>query len=562
MKTPKRGESGSGKKINPQAIIDSLPFQMAIVDEAGIVLHVNAAWKAFGMENGADAATRAGVGYDYLQACAGNGSNQGMRLIKELAAVLSGDSQGFTTEYPCHGNHVKRWFIMQVSALTAPWKGAVISHFKITERVQAERALRKAEAKLTASRDAALASERSKAEFLAQMSHEIRTPLNGIIGMVEMLKDSRLDPAQRNTLETLDTLADHLLGIVNDVLDLAKIEAGKLTFENASLNPGQVAGSVLEILRRPAREKGIQLRFESASDFPAHVLGDARRLRQILLNLAGNAVKFTDQGSVAILAAAESAGEGRLRLTFTVRDTGMGISPESMEKLFRRFSQVEGGLGKVTGGTGLGLVISRHLAQGMGGDIVAKSAIGLGSEFTVAIVVNSAAPVSAQVGGTAPLPDKADPAGPPAKKGKILVADDNTVNRKIMAAGLEKLGWSVLLAKDGQEALAILAGEAVTALFLDCQMPVMDGYVVAQTLRRLELELGSPRLPVIAITADAMEGNLERCRESGMDDLLLKPFRTADIARVLAGLEGAKWSRTSPWLPPPGATPLPGTPSR
>jgi signal transduction histidine kinase/CheY-like chemotaxis protein len=509
----------------PQAILDALPFQMAVLDQNGIILRVNAAWTEFARANGGYVRTETGVGLDYLAAC--EGDRRGRRVAREIRRVLRGDAAEFATEYPCHSAQQKRWFILRIAALRPAGNGAVVAHYEITERVRAERELRRSRAKLKLAKNAAVRSERSKAEFLAQMSHEVRTPLNGIFGMIEMLRDTRLDGEQRATVDHLNALADHLLGVVNDVLDLAKLEAGSFVFEQSPFDPGAVAAEVCDILRRTASGKGLALSWHPPPDFPRRVLGDARRVRQILLNLTDNAIKFTDRGSVRITARALPAEDGERGLEFSVEDTGIGIAPEAQKRLFQRFSQIAAG----KTGSGLGLVISKHIAEAMGGGIALDSAPGRGSAFKVSIRVRTVEPEEATTAAREPREGAGAHAA--ARSGTILVAEDNEVNRKIMAAILETLGWSALLAKDGQEALELLEQGDVAAVFMDCQMPRLDGFAATAAIRRKESIAGRARLPIIAITADAMEESLKRCRDAGMDECLLKPFKRREVAELL-----------------------------
>lgn len=537
--------------VHPQAVLDALPFQMAIVDKYGIIRQINAGWSAFAQENNSDMPTASGIGLDYLKACKGDRSPNGVKVVTGIQAVLSGRALEFSSEYPCHSKRKKRWFIMRVSPLASPYEGAVIAHFQITERVIAENALKKSRLSLVEARDAAVKSERSKSVFLSHMSHEFRTPLNGILGVLEMMKDSTLTPGQKALVDDLDEMADHLLGIVNDVLDLAKIEAGKLDLDIRPFDPGGIAQGVVEILGRIAAEKGLGISCKLDPDFPRTVYGDARRLRQVLFNLVGNAIKFTDTGSVVVSAKAAGGLLGDLHLEFSVKDTGKGIGPDSLPKLFHSFSQFESGEYGKLGGTGLGLAISRQLSQAMGGDIEVVSILGLGSEFKFRIVVLERAPKpddeAGQEQATADWSaslypyrairndvESVKPAD--ARKGTILVVDDLHLNRKIMSAILEKLGWSFILAKDGQEALDLLENTPVAALFLDCQMPGMDGYAAARAIREKEMAQGGPRMPIVAITADAMEENIRLCRNAGMDELLIKPFLRADVSRILSKL--------------------------
>ncbi len=524
-----KAQNRSGNIFNQaQVILDALPFQLALVDKKGIIRRVNAAWKDFARQNEGDAVTVKGVGVDYLAVCSADRSPRGKKVVRGIKDVLSGKSEEFASEYPCHSQDQKRWFIMRVSAVQPVGKGAVIAHFQITDRVLAEKALKTTNAALAKAEKAAKKSEKAKSDFLSQMSHELRTPVNGIVGLTEMLRDTKLESSQVKVLDNLDALNDHLIKILNDVLDLSKIEAGKFSLEERPFNPAAVAMGVREMLNRLALEKGLELTWQASADFPSMVLGDTRRLRQILINLVGNAIKFTDRGSVRITARAQVRESGRIELEFSVQDSGIGISPEAAKSLFQRFIQVKGNSESRGSGTGLGLAISKHLAQAMGGDVTLESAPGKGSVFRFSILVEAsefpslAGENSQEDGGIAH-----------SGTGKILITDDNDLNKRILQTILEKLGWTVLAANNGQEALEALEAGPVDAVMLDCQMPVMDGYSTAAEIRHREKAQGRDRVPIVSITADVMEENLRRCRKSGMDEFLTKPFRRLDVVGLL-----------------------------
>ena len=468
--------------------------------------------------------------------CRADRSHKGRRVVEGIEAVLSGKLTEFESEYPCHSRNQKRWFIMRVSAIMPIGRGAVIAHFKITDRVLAEKALTKLSEDLLNSKNEAIRKEKSKAEFLAQMSHEIRTPLTGMIGYIEMIRDWKLDPKQLNVIDHLDKLADHILGVLNDILDFSKIEAGKFSLREQNYDLKGVAEGVRDLLLSVATRKTLQLNWNCSPDFPREVFGDERRLRQILFNLMGNAIKFTLQGSVTLTGQFQDLQDGTLRVEFSVQDTGVGISEQDAKSLFQSFSQVQAEQTSKVTGTGLGLLISKHLARAMGGDIVLKSSPGQGSTFIVHIIVKK---VSEDELVVQPAPQISH-FNATSGTGKILIADDNEVNRKIISSILEKEGWGVLEAKDGLEALAMLAQNRVDAVFLDCQMPNLDGYGAAKEIRKKESVDWTAHIPIVAITADVMEENRNRCHEAGMDEFLAKPFRRIEVAEVLTRLFSRK----------------------
>lgn len=527
------------RHFQSQAIVDALPFQLSVLDSKGIIQSVNSAWTGFALENDGDEVTQKGIGLDYLKACRGDTTPKGKRIRKGIGDVLAGKATEFEVEYPCHSPNQKRWFLMKASALKPLGMGAVIAHFQITDRVLAEKALRDSRRRLILARDSAVDSERFKSEFLAQMSHEIRTPITGIFGLIGMLRDSLSPGDQISIVDEISTLTDHLLGIVNDVLDLAKAEAGNLTLEDQAFDPGKLISGICEMMAPAADAKGLSLSHSLSPDFPMRVSGDARRVRQILLNLVGNALKFTAQGSIRILAETRAEASGSILMMVSVQDTGAGISSENQKRLFRRFSQIDDNSGAAAMGTGLGLSISRQLALAMGGDINLSSEVGRGSEFKLTIKVRPIQPGDASSQDEVPKEKRSGSVDKqeflPSKK--ILVAEDNALNQRIITLILKKLGWSVVLAKDGLEALSFLDQGGIAAVLLDCQMSGMNGYETAAAIRSREVRLGISRIPVFAITADILNQNLDRCLKSGMDGLLAKPFRNEDMSDFLSKVE-------------------------
>ena len=398
----------------------------------------------------------------------------------------------------------------------------------ITERRNAELALARAKSE-------AEHANRAKTAFLAHMSHEIRTPLNGIMGMTELLVEAASDPAQRDLAETIRTSCTALLAIVNDLLDLSKIEAGRFEIHPEPVDLAAVVREVGSLMGPGARHKGLEFRLDGATH-PRPVLGDRGRIRQILLNLVGNAIKFTDRGCVSLGLECQPQANGTAVFHMAIEDTGVGIAADKLPSLFAEFVQVDSSLTRRHDGTGLGLAISQRLAGLMGGAIAVQSAPGKGSRFCFSVPLPMLAEASAA--GDAPDPRLAAkvPAAHPGEGSRVLLVEDNAVNRKVGRMMLERLGCAVEIAADGQQALDMLGLRPYDVVFMDCRMPVMDGYTATAQLR--QREAGGRRTPVVAMTADALEDARQRCLAIGMDDYIGKPIGMARLAAVIE-----KWTR-------------------
>ena len=380
---------------------------------------------------------------------------------------------------------------------------------------------------LRSAKERAEEAARLKSEFLANMSHEIRTPMNGVAGMISLVLDRDQDPEAREQLLVAQNAAQALITILNDILDLSKIEAGKLTIEAIACDLPAMARDCLRMFEFAVRQKPLDLRLVVDPGCPVWVRADPVRLRQVLLNLVGNAVKFTAAGSVMVTLAPQ-AGEV---IRFEVRDTGIGIAADKLHEIFDAFTQADGSHTRQFGGTGLGLTITRRLVQLMGGRLWAESEPGQGSRFVVELALAAA---------TAPeVPDKATPtAAAPAAGFRVLVAEDNPINQKVVCSMLRRQGWNVTLAVNGVEACRYFLENSYDLVLLDVQMPEMDGLEAARRIRAEEVSRGSTRTPILALTAHASESQREQCLEYGMDSVITKPVNLPGLLREITAVVG------------------------
>jgi two-component system, sensor histidine kinase len=372
----------------------------------------------------------------------------------------------------------------------------------------------------------------AKTQFLATMSHEIRTPMNGVLGALDLLRRSKLDVQQRRLVRTAASSGESLMSILNDVLDHSKVEAGKLVLGASPLSLRALTESVVALYRANAEAKGLSLELDTAADAPDAVVGDGQRLKQVLLNLVGNAIKFTERGAVVLRLRSASAAPGFVGLSLEVKDSGIGIPQEDLDHLFEPFYQVETGLHRRHGGTGLGLAISQRIVQAMGSRIEVESDPSGGSRFSFSLQLQPA-PAEAMVGADSSYASLDD--GSTSMAGTVLVVEDNEVNRMIAVEMLRSMGLQALEAGNGVEALEQIVAQPVDVVLMDVQMPVMDGYAATARIREREAKLGLGRLPIVALTANAFDEDAAYALAVGMDAHLAKPYTLQQLRGTLAG---------------------------
>ncbi|MDE2599002.1 MAG: CHASE domain-containing protein [Rhodocyclaceae bacterium] len=462
----------------------------------------------------------------------------------ELSAELGYPVQGFhtLTEPPLiHGSEQREWLYVRkdgsrchISLSVTPMRtvdGQVAGYLGVALDISR---LKEAEASLTRAKEAAEQASRAKSTFLATMSHEIRTPMNGVIGMAQLLQGTPLSAEQREYAEIIISSAESLLIIINDILDFSKVEAGKLELEALPFEPRPLLAAVVGMFVPQARARGVDLRMQTDARLPHWLVGDAARLRQVLVNLLGNAVKFTEHGSISVEVCGHSIDAQQAALSISIRDTGVGMAPEVVAGLFAPFYQGDSSVTRRFGGTGLGLSITQGLVELMGGKISVSSAPGVGSTFTVDLRL----PVPGVVPAPGVTPAPAVPAGADAH---ILVVDDASTNQKVALQMLARIGMRCQVAASGDEAIRLLAREHFDLVLMDCQMPAMDGFAATRLIRRGVAGEHNRRIPIVAMTANALTGDRERCLEAGMDDYLSKPVAFDDLRhKLLHYLSGAE----------------------
>ncbi len=444
-------------------------------------------------------------------------------IVSLLAIPISIDERfwGFVLFNDCHSERM--WVGIDVSILQA----AAASIGGAIMRSHAEDGLRKA-------KDISESASRAKSDFLANMSHEIRTPLNAVIGLTGLLLQTDLNQEQKDYLETIRNSGNYLLSVINDILDFSKIDLGKMELEKQPFNLRIRIKESLDLIAPKASEKGINLSFDIDPSTPEIIVGDLTRLRQVLVNLLNNAVKFTGKGEVTISVISQKRSGGDYEIHYAIKDTGIGIPQEKMSQLFQSFSQVDPSITRKYGGTGLGLAISKRLVELMNGTIWVESDVGKGSVFHFTIIAEEA--TESQIEAMkhdhesitiSPLIDQ--------YALRILLAEDNPVNQKVALQMLKKIGYKADIAANGKEVLSALERQSYDIILMDVQMPEMDGLEAAKRIRER-----SDRPKIIAMTAFALKGDMDRCLDAGMDDYISKPIQLEELRNKLI-----KWGMNS-----------------
>ena len=570
-----------------QATIDNLSDHIAILDEQGCIIAVNEPWRRFA-EAHQLRSPNFGLGVNYLAVCdaaQGEFAEEAATVAATIRRMLQ-DKQGrHHCVYACHDDRVQRWFQLQMRCFREDARTfVVLAHQNITEVKQAEEELKQA-------KESAEAANQAKTQFLANMSHELRTPMNAILGMIDLALPKSQDPTVQDCLQTAKGSADLLLTLLNDLLDSAKIESGKLELESAPFGLPRMLDQITRVLSVRASEKGLSFHCHTAEHTPAAVVGDRMRLQQVLLNLAGNAIKFTDRGDVEIslrvvkedglgsegqegIECRESDAAGgppsnpspspSVALEFAVRDTGIGIPHSGQELIFQPFAQADASMARRFGGTGLGLSICKNLVEMMGGHISVESEPGKGSTFTFTVRLQLATELPPDFEHSVAVSTAAG------AQLRILLVEDNPANQKLATYILLDRGHAVEIAGNGQEAIYLTQHNRYDAILMDVQMPGMNGLEATAIIRKREAEkepaMSDPpdpglkedkqpstagsshptpiprsqspshRTPIIAMTAHAMKGDRDRCMAAGMDGYLSKPVHAQEMIGLIESL--------------------------
>jgi signal transduction histidine kinase/CheY-like chemotaxis protein len=504
-----------------EALINALTAHVAILDNTGKIIFTNQAWNRFAEENSNGDMSSLGVGVNYLEVCKRAGKKD-QDVLFGILDVLRGSREVFTTEYACHSKTAKRWFFMQVHPISNQKAGSlIITHANITDRFITTQDNLKI-------KDAALRANQAKSAFIANMSHEIRTPMNSILGYTQiLLSDNSLTLAQKKWLEIILANSENLLEQINDILDISKIEAGHVELTLVDFNLKDLILNLENLFKINCERKQLLLKFDGVEQLTM-VHGDEIKLRQILINLIGNAIKFTDTGRIHLKVTVEKND----LYQFVLKDTGPGISEENMDLIFEPFRQDTKSSHPI--GTGLGLAISKNYAELMGGNITVNSKVGEGSTFTLLLPLPQAKrKVFDQPNKLLQITHL--------KKGysvNALVADDNENNRNVLTSLLKKIGVEVTEATNGKEAIEKIRQKRPDIIFMDIQMPVMNGI---EAIQQLNKEFPKEQLNIVVVSAGALSHEREQYKNLGCKEVTLKPFRAEQIFDYVKDLVGVEY---------------------